>query len=137
MIGVARKILDSMLMQNKAALSHEVLCTLMAEVSAIMNARPLVPVQTDPDSPFLLTPPTLLTQKGGSMAPPGDFVERDLYKRQWMQVQHMANRFWNRWRAEYLQTLQPRRKWQEEQRNIQVNDCQVARVLDLLHFSPT
>ena len=31
-----------------------------------------------------------------------------LYKRQWMQVQHMANRFWNRWRAEYLQTLQPR-----------------------------
>ena len=60
-----------------------------------------------------------------------------LYKRQWMQVQHMANRFWNRWRAEYLQTLQPRRKWQEEQRNIQVNDCQVAGVLDLLHFSPT
>ena len=39
----------------------------------------------------------------------------------------MANRFWNRWRAEYLQTLQPRRKWQEEQRNIQVNDLVLLR----------
>ncbi|KAL2089355.1 hypothetical protein ACEWY4_014043 [Coilia grayii] len=127
MIGVARKILDSMLMQTKVVLSHEVLCTLMAEVSAIMNARPLVPIQTDPDLPFLLTPSTLLTQKGVSLAPPGDFTEKDLYKRQWMQVQSMANRFWSRWRAEYLQSLQPRRKWQDEQRNIGVGDLVLLR----------
>ena len=61
------------------------------------------------------------------MAPPVDFVEKDLYKRQWMQVQHMANGFWNKWRAQYLQTLQPRRKWHEEQRNIQVNDLVLLR----------
>lgn len=127
MIGVARKILDSMLMHTKTALSHEVLCTLMAEVSAIMNARPLVPIQTDPDLPYLLTPSMLLTQKSALLAPPGDFAEKDLYKRQWMQVQNMANRFWNRWRAEYLQTLQPRRKWQDERRNIQVGDLVLLR----------
>ncbi|KAG5274659.1 hypothetical protein AALO_G00138730 [Alosa alosa] len=99
----------------------------MVEVSAIMNARPLVPIQTDPDMPFLLTPSALLTQNSNFLVPPGDFGEKDLYKRQWMQVQNMANRFWNRWRAEYLQTLQPRRKWQDEQRNIQLGDLLLLR----------
>ena len=61
------------------------------------------------------------------MAPTVDFVEKYFYKRQWMPVQHMVNRFWNRWRAEYLQTLHPLRKWQEEQRNIQVNDLVLLR----------
>ncbi|XP_037115370.1 uncharacterized protein LOC119127506 [Syngnathus acus] len=51
MIEVARRILDSMLLQNKhTRLTHEVLCTLMAEVSAIINARPLVPISSDPSA---------------------------------------------------------------------------------------
>lgn len=63
MIGVARKILDSMVLDQKTSqLTHEILVTL-AEVSAIINARPLVPVSSDPESPVLLTPATLLTQK--------------------------------------------------------------------------
>ncbi|KAI4872908.1 hypothetical protein NFI96_015842 [Prochilodus magdalenae] len=46
MIGVARRILDALLLLKKKALhlTHEVLVTLMSEVMAIMNARPLVPV---------------------------------------------------------------------------------------------
>lgn len=52
MIGIARRILDSMLMQHKTRLTHEVLSTLMAEVTAIMNARPLLSVSTDPQQPF-------------------------------------------------------------------------------------
>lgn len=44
MIGIARHILDSMLLQiEHSHLTHEVLITLMAEVTAIVNARPLVP----------------------------------------------------------------------------------------------
>lgn len=64
MIGIARNILDCMLLQQKhTCLTHEVLITLMAEVTAVMNARPLVPVSSDPEAPFILTPATLLTQK--------------------------------------------------------------------------
>ncbi|KAJ8335408.1 hypothetical protein SKAU_G00387500 [Synaphobranchus kaupii] len=44
LIGVARRILDAMLLQTgHTRLTHEVLSTLMAEVMAIINARPLVP----------------------------------------------------------------------------------------------
>lgn len=43
MIGVARRILDALLLKTKTfQLTHEVLVTLMSEVMAIMNARPLV-----------------------------------------------------------------------------------------------
>ena len=41
MIGVTCRVLDSMLKDVKY-LTHEVLVTLMAEVTAIVNSRPLV-----------------------------------------------------------------------------------------------
>ena len=47
--GMARRILDLMLLkESKKNLTHDVLNTLMAEVSAIMNSRTIVPVSTDP-----------------------------------------------------------------------------------------
>ncbi|XP_067273612.1 uncharacterized protein [Pseudorasbora parva] len=120
MIGIARRILDSMLLQmTSSKLTHEVLSTFMAEVTAIINNRPLIPVSTDPADPFILTPATLLTQKTGtSSVPPGDFGKPDLYKKQWRTVQSLANTFWDRWRKQYLSTLQHRRKWQHQKPNI-------------------
>lgn len=62
MIGVTRRILDSML-KDVANLTHEVLVTLLAEVTAIVNSRPLVLVSYDSEMPEILTPSVLLTQK--------------------------------------------------------------------------
>lgn len=124
MIGIVKRILDSMLTTNSVhLLTHEVLVTLLAEVTAIVNSRPLIPVSSDPDCPFILTPATLLTQKTGSPPiPPGSFGESDLYGRQWRWVQHLSNVFWHRWRTQYLPTLQDRRKWQTNRPNLQVGD---------------
>ncbi len=124
MIGVSRRILESMLQGfGPSRLSHEVLSTFMCEVTAIVNARPIVPVSTDPEAPLILTPATLLTQKFSAvLPPPGEFSEKDLLVRQWRQVQSLANTFWNRWRKEYLTTLQNRRKWQNESSNLQTGD---------------
>ncbi|KAI4871708.1 hypothetical protein NFI96_005782 [Prochilodus magdalenae] len=124
MIGVARRILDSMLQQTSPSrLTHDVLSTLMAEVTGIINSRPLTPILSDPDSPFLLTPAMLLTQKTCTLLPPpGDFKESDIHRQQWRQVQHLANIFWSRWKREYLATLQNRSKWQEEHQNLKEGD---------------
>lgn len=124
MIGVSRRILDSMLSQiSPSHLTHEVLSTLMAEVGAIINARPLAPISSDPDSPFLLTPAMILTQKVCTpLAPPGAFEATDMYRQQWKRVQHLANTFWERWRREYLSTLQSRSKWQNSQPNVKEGD---------------
>ena len=95
----------------------------MAEVTAIVNARPLVPVPSDPEMPEILTPATLLTQKSRALKSiPGNFSSTELYSKQWRWVQHLANMFWTRWHKEYLPTLQTRRKWQGETRNLEEGD---------------
>ena len=111
-----------MLLDQYTHIAHDVLCTLMAEVTAIMNARPLIPVSNDPEDPFILSPSMILTQKVGVPPPPGDFQDKDLLTKQWRQVQCLANRFWNRWRGDYLSTLQPRKKWTKSYRNLQEGD---------------
>ncbi|KAI7814396.1 hypothetical protein IRJ41_017003, partial [Triplophysa rosa] len=125
MIGIARSILDCMLLEEKRShLSHEVLTTFMAEVTAIMNARPLIPVSSDPDSLLILTPAMLLTLKTGSAPPPpsGSFEEAHLIREEWKRVQSLADMFWNRWKHEYLKTLQLRHKWQGKRPNLQDGD---------------
>lgn len=110
LIGVARRILEGMLLRSDSnLLTHEVLTTLMAEVMAILNARPLIPVSNDPDNPTILTPAMILTQKMTPVtAPPGDFDQKGLHKNQWKQVQCLVESFWKRWRQEYLVSLQKR-----------------------------
>lgn len=121
---MARCILEGLLVKGGATrLSHEVLSTLMAEVMAIMNARPLVPISYDAEVPEMLSPATLLTQKASvTPAPLGDFELDHLSKVQWRQVQSLADSFWKRWRLEYLATLQPRRKWTSEKPDLQEGD---------------
>lgn len=124
MIGLVRNILDGLLLKSpNTRLKHEVLVTLMAEVMAIMNARPLVPVSTDHEAPEVVLPGMLLTQKASPLlAPPGNFELKDLYKAQWHQVQGLADCFWKRWKQEYLATLQTRRKWKGEKLNVKEGD---------------
>ena len=54
-------------------------------------------------------------------------------KVQWKYVQALSDTFWKRWRTEYLQTLQNRRKWQADVPNLKpgdvvlLKDCSVHR----------
>ncbi|XP_069119011.1 uncharacterized protein [Argopecten irradians] len=123
MIGLSRRILDSMLLEHNKNLTHEVLTTLMYEVCAILNARPIISVSNDSETPQILSPSVLLTQKTGRVEEP--FQElgiRDMYKSQWKHVQVLANSFWSRWQKEYLQSLQGRKKWQSERQNVKTGD---------------
>jgi hypothetical protein len=129
MIRVTRRILDSTL-SNVAPghLTHEVLTTLMAEATAIVNGRPLVPLFCDPTVPEILTPSTLLTLKSRTLkAVPGSFSDTDMYSKQWRRVQHLADVFWSKWRKEYLPTLQERRNWHHETPNLEVGDLVLLR----------
>ncbi|KAK7892056.1 hypothetical protein WMY93_024019 [Mugilogobius chulae] len=127
LIGLSRRILDAMLLKNNIQLTHDTLCTLMMEVAAIINARPLVPVSNDPEAPSILSPAMILTQKVGIAPPQGQFTNKDLYSKQWRQVQALADEFWRRWRQEYLPTLQMRRKWTETKRDVREGDIVLLR----------
>ena len=105
-------------------MTEEGLITLLYEVAAIINCRPLSHVNLSDSSCEPLSPNHLLTQKSRVvMSPPGNFVRQDLYlQKRWRRVQYLANIFWTRWRQEYLDSINKRQKWSSERRNISVGD---------------
>ena len=124
-IRSARSILASLLKNHGTCLKDESLHTLMTEVEAIVNSRPLtVKTISDPQSLTPLSPSNLLAMKNRVMMPPPDsFVRLDLHSRsQWRRVQHLTDEFWSRWRKEFLSILQGRSKWTIKKRNFKIND---------------
>ncbi len=75
----------------------------------------------------------LLTTKKRPLAPPpGKFTAEDLYTRQyWRKAQYLADQFWLRWRQEYLQNLQVRSKWCDQQRNLACGDIVLVKDSDV------
>ena len=132
-IGTIHHMLDGMMMElGRSQLMHELLVTLMAEVSAIENAGPLATVPSDTEEQKPLSPAMLLCMKTRPVAPaPGVFVPADLYLcRHWRRVQYLADQFWVRWRCEYLHLLQPRQKWSSPQPNLNVGDVVLVKEVD-------
>jgi len=124
-IGTVQRVLDGMLLGiGRAQLTHELLVTLMAEVTGIVNSRPISAVPSDIHEPQPPTPAMLLTMKTRPLAPhPGNFVPQELYARNWWRrAQYLADQFWVRWKREYLQNLQNRSKWQKHEHNLSVGD---------------
>ncbi len=96
-IGTIRRVLDVVIAKlGPRQLTHDLLVTLMAEASAIVNARPIAALPTDPDHVQPLSPATLLTMKTRPLASPlGRFTFQDLYSRKyWRRVQYLAQQFW-------------------------------------------
>lgn len=126
MIGVTRRILDGMLSRTDSkGITNEVLVTFMAEVSSIVNSRPLVAVSTDPDDPSVLTPNILLTQKMDSSMLPKVLPDMDLkeaYRSQWKHVVVLSQEFWKKWRMQYLSNLKNKRKWTKTEVNLTEGD---------------
>ena len=133
MIGVARRILDALLLEHSTKeLTHEVLVTFMAEVSMIINSRPIVPISSDPENALILSPNVLLTQKENEDVLPLQNIDtREMYKSNWKHVQVLAEKFWKRWKDEFLQNLQTRRKWKTVKENIKEGDVVMLREKDM------
>ena len=120
-VRAERKVMKAPL--NEQSLDEEGLATLMCEVEAIINGRPLTKGSDDPRDPEALTPNHLLFLRSGPALPPGILSKEDCYSRRRLRhVQYLADVFWRRWMREYLPSLQQRQKWSHISRNFAVGD---------------
>ena len=121
-IRTVRRTLAYLLKEFGVRLDDESYRTLVCEVEAIVNSRPLTFASPDDLNP--LSPNNLLTMKTTViLPPPGQFQHEDVYMRKrWRRVQYLANIFWSRWKREYLCTLQERQKWNHPKQNFQTGD---------------
>ncbi len=120
-IRMIRRTLTSVLHQQ--TLNDEGFLTVLCEVEAILNDRPITGLSGDLNDLEALTPNHILTMKRMPILPPGLFEKSDLYlKRRWRQVQYISDLFWKRWLREYLPLLQERQRWSKERQSLVPGD---------------
>ncbi|XP_055633325.1 uncharacterized protein LOC129773706 [Toxorhynchites rutilus septentrionalis] len=85
--------------------------TLLVQVEACLNSRPLTPMSDDPTDLETLTPAHFLTGDSLQNIPEPDYSTVQLNRlSRWQLVQRQLQDFWKRWRTEYLSQLQARSK---------------------------
>lgn len=91
--------------------SPEDLSTLLAQVEACLNSRPLTPLSDDPNDLEPLTPAHFLIGESLHAIPDPDFTNLPTNRLDLLQLtQRRLQDFWKRWRREYLCQLQGRAK---------------------------
>jgi len=104
-------------------LTYEEMNTILIQIEACLNSRPLCPLNTDPNDLSVLTPGHFLI--GEPLATIADENWNDVpvnRMSRWQLVQSKSQHFWRRWSSEYLSRLQQRPKWLGESPEVKVGE---------------
>ena len=113
---------------GKSALDEWELLTLLAEIEAMINDRPLCAVSEDIAQFEPVTPSMLLTGHQLSHMPsnlprslPKDKTEAEIV-RAWKRRVSLSQQLWNRWKKDYMLGLQVRQKWMTARKDLELGD---------------
>ncbi|XP_054745473.1 uncharacterized protein LOC129249827 isoform X3 [Anastrepha obliqua] len=104
-------------------LNFEELTTLLYQIEACLNSRPLCPLNEDEENCDALTPGHFLIGEPTLNIPDEnllDFATSGLSR--WRMVERLKQHFWRRWYSEYLSRLQSRPKWTTTRINAKIGD---------------
>ncbi|CAG7837371.1 unnamed protein product, partial [Allacma fusca] len=103
--------------------SYEDMCTLMTQIEACLNSRPISQLSTDPNDLEALTPGHFLIGDALTAVPEPNYTEELVsHLNKWKQMQRNVQHFWKRWSNEFLSRLQQRPKWLELKPAMNVGD---------------
>ncbi|GFS51319.1 uncharacterized protein TNCV_3533651 [Trichonephila clavipes] len=91
---------------KSAVLNFEELVTLVTQIEACLNSRPLTPLSNDPQDLQPLTPGHFLIGAPMASFPEEVPSQPACLKKRWNLIQHLRSQFWKRWHLEYLNQLQ-------------------------------
>lgn len=97
---------------GKQILTYEEMLTVLNQVEAVLNSRPLYVLSSDPSEPTALTPSHFLSTKPLAFLPAADVSgERANLLSRHSLMDSLVQTFWKRFKNEYLHNLQMREKW--------------------------
>ena len=108
---------------GQTKLTFEEFVTILTQVEACLNSRPLTPLLCDGDTVEPLMPGHFLIGRPLEALPdpPASYRSMSLLRR-WHLCQLSVRHFWKRWSSEYINILRRFNKWHSPSRNVQVND---------------
>ncbi|XP_070170685.1 uncharacterized protein [Polyergus mexicanus] len=119
--------------------------TLLCQIEACLNSRPISALHDDPNDFSALTPGHFLVGRPLVSPPEESVLDIDSNRlSRWQQVRAILKQIWRSWSSDYLHTLQQRRKWRENKPELKINELvllknnlappskwELARILDV------
>ena len=104
-----------------ATLTFEEMSTLLTQVEACLNSRPLQALSDDPEDLAALTPGHFLVGSALTAVPEPSLLDHPPNRlTRWQLLQRMRDHFWERWSKEYLHSLTHRPKWLKKETGFDV-----------------
>ena len=108
---------------GETKLTFEELTTVLTQIEACLNSRPLAPLPCDGDTIEPLTPGHFLIGRPLEALPDSQESYRSIsLLKRWHLCQNLVRHFWKRWIGEYIDIIRRFTKWQHPSRNLQVGD---------------
>ena len=124
--GVKKAFIKSM---GEQVLSMNEMVTLMAEISNLVNQRPIGMKPNTNTHPEFLSPNSLYLGRCSDRICSGPFQPKELFnedpkhaRNRFQLVQAITNQFWKIWMKLYFPSLLLRHKWHTSRRNLRVDD---------------
>jgi len=100
--------------------TFEELYTLLSEIEACLNSRPLCSLSNDPFFSNYLSPGHFLIGDPLTQLPTADLTHlKGNTLSRWQGYQQQLQLFWQRWSSDYLSELQKRQRWTTASSNLQ------------------
>ncbi|XP_013164455.1 PREDICTED: uncharacterized protein LOC106115573 [Papilio xuthus] len=113
-------------------LTFEEMTTLLSQIEAYLNSRPISQLPTYPDDPYPLTPGHFLVREPLVVVPDRNYGDTNISSlKRWHLTQRMLQVFWRTWSQEYLTQLQHRYKWTDQVAGLKIGDVVLIRKDDL------
>ncbi|XP_062541491.1 uncharacterized protein LOC134209526 [Armigeres subalbatus] len=102
--------------------------TIIIQIEAILNSRPLVPMSSDPSDLKAISPAHLLIGRDLTAIPEPSLEHLKLNTlSKYQEIQRIRDTFWKRWSSDYLQELQQRPKHNRHHKELKIGDLVVLR----------
>lgn len=101
------------------SLTYEEFSTVLCQIEACLNSRPMYPLSNDPNDFLPLTPAHFLIGDTFTSVPSPPLLDvRENLLNKYQRLQQLVQHFWSRWAKEYVSTLQTRSKWKQTSQQV-------------------
>ncbi|KAM3957794.1 uncharacterized protein ACR2FA_008514 [Aphomia sociella] len=115
-----------------ARLTYEEFSTILVQIEAILNSRPLTALSPDPNDLQTLTPAHFLIGRPLTAPANRDLMTTPIHRLQRYDVIERARQdFWKRWSKEYISELQSRSKWRTNKDDLQLDELVIVNECNL------
>lgn len=108
---------------SMAHLDYEEMTTLLVQIEAILNSRPLTPISSDPSDLTPITPAHFLIGRTLTMLPAPLVQDSQIHTlTRYQRIEALKAHFWSRYYKEVISELQVRSKWRRDGGQLQLGE---------------